>query len=346
MEIFRAKGWGIHLYAPKVIDVSSYGLGVEMYEAHYAARWIGRNMWSLRWRRYSAFSGTTEDPMVVVGMLSALHRRPSFTLADEIKTESFSGNRSPKWKALCRWAMRRSAFNIVNSVEKEPLQRDYLGVDSSYPMPVYPGCFHRPPAIGDRTGMRARLGIPESATVLCFSGQFGMPWGADWMVDALQRIPDLHVLGQLLGLDALTRRLLSGLDGAGRLHLEPDRLSWDETYASMAAVDIGMVVYHHPAPQFQNNGLASNRLCMFLAMGVPVVASRQPSFEFLERYDCGALASSPEEFVAAVARIRERLPQMKANATRCAREYINAPQRFAELEQVIGGFVQSPQVKV
>jgi glycosyltransferase involved in cell wall biosynthesis len=173
-----------------------------------------------------------------------------------------------------------------------------------------------------------------------------MPWGADWMVDALQRIPDLHVLGQLLGLDMLTRRLLVGLEGSDRLHLESERLSWDETYASMAAVDIGMVVYHHPAPQFQNNGVASNRLCMFLAMGVPVVASRQPSFEFLERYECGALASTPEEFVDAVKRVRDRLPEMKANALRCAREYIDAPGRYRELEQVVDSFIASAGKRV
>lgn len=286
------------------------------------------------------FSGTTEDPMAIAGSLAFLHRRPSFTLADEIKTGSFSGNRSPAWKQFCRWAMRRSGFNIVNSEEKVQLQRIYLGVDEKYPMPVYPGCFHSLPVPGDRDLIRARLNIPKSALVLCFSGQFGQPWGADWMIDALLRTSDVHVLGQLLGLDPIVRRLLESLSSGNRLHLEPNRLSWQNTWAAMAAVDVGMVVYHHPAPQFQNNGIASNRLCMFLAMGVPVIASRQPSFEFIEKFDCGVLVSSSDEFIGAIEVVRGRLPEMRRNALRCAAEYIDAKGRLLELADAIEALVK------
>jgi glycosyltransferase involved in cell wall biosynthesis len=71
---------------------------------------------------------------------------------------------------------------------------------------------------------------------------------------------------------------------------------------------------------------------MFLAMGVPVIASRQPSFEFIERYGCGVLVNDETEFRAAVGYIRDRLEEMRENALLCAREYIDPSGRFESLK--------------
>jgi len=76
-------------------------------------------------------------------------------------------------------------------------------------------------------------------------------------------------------------------------------------------------------------------LCMFLAMGVPIIASRQPSFRFVEEYDCGVLVDSAGEFVAAIDTIRPRMPQMRENALRCAREYIDAPGKYRALVEAV-----------
>ena len=70
---------------------------------------------------------------------------------------------------------------------------------------------------------------------------------------------------------------------------------------------------------------------MFLSMGVPVIANRQPSFEFMEKYDCGILVGNEEEFIDAIDTIQNRLPEMKANAKVCAKEYIDAPGKYKKL---------------
>ena len=75
----------------------------------------------------------------------------------------------------------------------------------------------------------------------------------------------------------------------------------------------------------------SNRLCMFLSMGVPVIVSRQQSFEFLEKYDCGVLVNTEREFVDAISTIQKKLPTMKENALRCAREYIDVAGKYKRL---------------
>jgi hypothetical protein len=152
--------------------------------------------------------------------------------------------------------------------------------------------------------------------------------GGHWMAEALAGLPELWVWGQIVNRDPLLHELLVRLRGAERLVLEPARLGWRECWATMSAVDVGMVVYVSDAPQFQHMGVASNRLCMFLAMGVPVVASRQPSFAFLERFGCGVLVERAEEVPRAVERVLARRDDMSARALECARQYIRAGERY------------------
>lgn len=336
VSAFLELKYQVDLYAPEDstysnLSTDNYGPNVSFYPVEYNRRWIMKNIFSAHWRRYSVFSGTSEDPMAIVDILSWVWRRPSFTLADEIKCGSYRGNRSESWKRLCRWAMQRSRFTIVNDVARIPLQKEYARLSSTHLIIVYPGCFRVIPPPGDRLSLRSKRGIPQDSLVLVYSGGFSHFGGVDWMLSALRVYTYLHIWIQPSNLDPLSKILLVKTCNAERLHIEDRRVSWRDSWASMAAADIGMAVYHHRGPQFQNMGLSSNRVCMFLSMGVPVIASRQPSFEFLEKYKCGVLVETQKEFLDAIQFIQERLPQMKKNALHCAAEYINAQERYKKL---------------
>jgi glycosyltransferase involved in cell wall biosynthesis len=127
------------------------------------------------------------------------------------------------------------------------------------------------------------------------------------------------------------RRL--GLEG--RLYLQEERLGWQEAWRSAVGLDIGLAIYTNPAPQFQHMGTSSNRLCMFLAMGVPVIATRQPSFRFIEDYNCGVLVENYAQFLAAIRYIGAHLPAMRENCHRCFHEYIMPPDRYPRLREAI-----------
>jgi len=329
-------GYDVDLFAPGGdFQVDRYGPGVRAHAAQYGYRWLLQNVWRPRWRQYACFSGTTEDPMAAAGLLGLIHRRPIVTLADEIKSGSYSGDRGERWKRLCRFGMRRSALTFVNEDERVSLQRDYVRLQPDAMVGVYPGCFEHAPERGDRAQLRRERGFPVESLVLCYSGVLNQGNGGVWVAEALSRCPDLWVWGQIVNLDALTRGLLQRVNGHDRLVLEPSRLSWQDAWASMAAADIGLVVYLQDGPQFEHMGIASNRLCMFLSMGVPIIASRQPSFAFVERYDCGVLIDGPESMASAVRHIAGRLDVMRANALKCAREYIRAPQRWIEMRNML-----------
>jgi hypothetical protein len=231
--------------------------------------------------------------------------------------------------------MRQSKFTIVNDGARIQLQREYAKLPEKHPIIVYPGCFRIPPNHADRKEIRLKRVIPSDITVIAYSGVFYQGNGGLWLTEVLAAREDVYIWGQFVELDPLAKGLLKTIKGSERLYIEPERLSWRECWSSMSAVDIGIVVYLQDGPQFQNMGTSSNRLCMFLAMGVPVIASRQPSFEFIEKYKCGVLVDNEKEFIDAIDYIQDRLEEMKRNALICAKEYIDAPGRYKVLLETL-----------
>jgi glycosyltransferase involved in cell wall biosynthesis len=256
---------------------------------------------------------------------------------DEIKSGGYRGNSPERWKQLCRWAMRRSRFTIVNDDSRVSLLREYAGLAADANVVVYPGCFHQPPKPDPefRRALRRRWGLGEDDLVIASSGAFNLTAGADWLVQALQEEPGLQAVIQPLAVSPLCLFLLRRLGLEGRLYLQEERLGWQEAWRSAVGLDIGLAIYTNPAPQFQHMGTSSNRLCMFLAMGVPVIATRQRSFRFIEDYDCGVLVENYDQFLAAIRYIGAHLPAMRENCHRCFHEYIMPPDRYPRLLEAI-----------
>ena len=330
-------GCEVDLFTPGgSCDVNGYGYRVACRPVEYGRRWLLRHALLPFWRRYCLFSGTSENPLAVVGVLSAIHRRPAVALVDEIKSGAYRGNAREFWKRLCRSGMRRAELNIVNDASRVELLKEYARFSGDKKIIVYPSGFRNPPLAVDRRLQRQAWGVPENALVIGASGGFNLTAGADWLFDAL-RVPGRFGIIQPLGTDPLALFLMKRTEVSSRIYVEEMRLDWRKAWAQAAAIDIGVVIYKNPAPQFQHMGTSSNRLCMFLAMGVPVIASRQDSFRFLEDFDCGILVEDSSEFSAAVDRIRDRLVEMGANAFRCWKEYVCASERYIDLRGAIAG---------
>jgi glycosyltransferase involved in cell wall biosynthesis len=326
-------GFEVDVYAPTVPVNSQYGSRVRTFAlpGAYGARALLRSVASWSWNRYDAFSATAEDPLVYAHVLAKLWRKPFIAIVDEIKTGSYWGDRSTRWKKACARAIRVADICVVNDESRIKLIEEYA--DRSTSTMVYPGGFRQPPPPRTRGEERARWGAQDDQMVIGLSGGVNLTSGLDWALEAIASSPTTFGLVQAVNLDPLVEYLLRNHLAWDRLFFEPARLGWRDAWASAAACDIGVAIYRNTAPQFQNMGISSNRLCMFLCMGVPVIASRQPSFRFLEEYECGVLVDSADEFAAAVKRISSRLPTMRENAFRCAREYISTPTRYDSLKR-------------
>ena len=332
-------GYNVDVFAPgNDCDISAYGPGVTRRPVEYGRKWLLRNAALPFWRRYSLFSGTSEDPLAVIGILSSIHRRPAIALVDEIKSGAYRGNARESWKRLCRHGMRAAELNIVNETSRIELLKAYAGFRENKKIIVYPSAYRRPPPPVDRRSQRQIWGVPEDALVVGASGNFNLELGADWVIDSL-KVPGRFGVIQAVEIDSFVFFLLRRLEMSSPMFVQEERLDWRTAWAQSSAIDVGAVIYKNPAPQFQNMGTSSNRLCMFLAMGVPVIASRQDSFRFLEEFGCGILVDDAEGFSLAVDKIGDRLAEMRSNALCCYKDYVTAPERYAALREEIAGLI-------
>lgn len=335
---YLEQGYSVDIFAPGLrSENTNYGSNVRLFSVTYTWVWILKNLVNRRWLRYDCFSGTSEDPLAIVGLLGWLYRKKTFALVDEIKSGSYRGDRSEIWKRMCIKGIKSSCFQIVNDSSRISLLSNYAGLRSGTNVIVYPGCFLSRPIVNKKIQeeTRKKWGIGMDKFVIGSSGGFNMTAGAEWLIHSLSEIEYLYAVIQPLGVSDLSLFLLGQLPYHKRTYVEHTRLNWQEAWISAASLDIGLCIYSNPAPQFQNMGISSNRLCMFIAMGVPVIASRQESFKFIEHYGCGVLVEDYNQFIKAIEHIKINHTLMKQNCEQCFVEYINPAKCYESLSSSI-----------
>jgi len=331
LRALLAAGFEVDVFAPDGDrPQSEYGERVRRCSLEYRRSWLQRNLGRRKWRDYDLFLGTADLPMAFAGLLAFLARRPSATVCDEIYLGGYEGHASLYWKSLTRWAMRRARFTIITDEVRNPLQREYAGLPPSHEFIPFPSSYATPYAGRSRAEARRALGIAEEDFVLSTTGAFRSENGSDWLVRAAGR-DGVRVMVQTAGapdpvLDALLRRL------EGAIYV-PERLGFRESTETTIAADAGAVFYLSPKPQFQNMGVSSQKLGMTLWLGIPVVATRQESFRFIEQYRCGELIDGEAELPAALARIRARREEYSSNALRATAEYVRPAERLERLTE-------------
>jgi hypothetical protein len=337
IQAYLECGYFVDIFSPGKLDsLTDYGPRVKTYTASYTWRWIFKNIISTRWFSYKWISGTSEDPLVITGLISFLYLKNNFVLVDEIKSGSYRGDRSHNWKSLCKWSIKKSEFKIVNDTHRIKLLTDYANLRHDDKIIVYPGCYHeRPKVDSDRFSVKEKWGFPRDAFVIGSSGGFNLTAGADWLLTAVRELNSIFAVIQPLGVSPLSMFLMESLEINKRLFIQKTRLGWYDAWRNSIGFDIGLSIYTNPAPQFQNMGISSNRLCMFIAMGIPVIASKQESFNFLETFDCGILVSSYDEFKLAIQEIQRRHIDMRNNCEKCFHDYIRSRTRYQILLELL-----------
>jgi len=300
-------GFAVDLFAPpaeKQIELPQtiYPDSVRRLAVEYRSRWLQSRLNPWRWRDYGVFLGTTDLPMAFAGIAARLGLRPLVTAADEIFVGGYESNALGPWKKRARGAMHRAAFTILTDLCRIPLQRESASLRDDHEYFAIPSCYSFPYAGRSRDEARAALGIAPGDFVVSFTGTFTENNGAHWVVRLLDAMPDMRVLIQPGG---HSDRVLDALLARDRrvIHL-PERAGWLESMELTVAADVGLVFYLSPKPQFQLMGVSSQKLCTYLWLDIPVIATRQPSFEFVERFRCGELIDHEDELAAAVARVR------------------------------------------
>lgn len=332
LRALLAAGFEVDLFAPEgELPQTLYPPTVRRRSVEYRRRWLQRHMRRRLWREYDLFLGTADLPMAFAGVLAKLAGRPSVVACDEIYIGGYEGMATAYWKPLTQWAMRRAAFTIITDPVRIPLQRAYASLAAGHEFVTYPSGYAFPYAGHTRDEARAAIGAAEGELILSATGAFTHANGCDWIVRFIGADPSraVRALIQTGGTpEPVLDALLASLPRAIYL---PARLPWIESMEVTVGADLAAVLYLSQKPEFQAMGVSSQKLCTALWLGIPVVATRQPSFAFIEERRCGLLVDGEREFPAAVERIRSERDELAANALRTFREFVRPEEHLAEL---------------
>ncbi|HXX80592.1 MAG TPA: hypothetical protein VEI46_03535 [Thermodesulfovibrionales bacterium] len=323
----------VDLFVPgDVTQQTIYPFDVNLVQVDYRVSWLWQHMNPRRWRRYHLFLGTCDLPMAFAGILAWSSMRPVVTVCDEIYAER-QGPAVRYWKFLSRLGMRRSKFTVIPDLCRTKLQRDYARLDERHLFVPYPCSFPSPIESVTAQSVRQTLGIGEQEFVVSLIGGFHHFSGAPEAIRLLDKEDiDICLMIQTGGVpEMVTHELLKKLALNYRVCYLPERVGWREAAEIASAGDIGLVFYNSPLLDDQTVGLSSQKLCTFLFLGKPVVASSQASFEFIEQFQCGVLIKKESDLLGAINRIRNNYAAYAGNAVRCVEEYIQPMQKLNAL---------------
>jgi len=323
-------GYDVDIFAPdgeRPQDV--YDDRVRRLSVDFRRRWLQSHL-SLS-RQYDLFLGTADLPMALAGALAQLGRKPSVTVCDEVFIGGLHGHAVSYWQAATRFAMRHAEFTVITDLVRVPLQREYAGLGAEHRFLPYPSCYAFPYAGRTREDVRRSLGIADDELVVSYTGELTQADGAaHWMVRAIDRLPPrTRVLLQPGRRPApVIDALISRID---RVIYKPERLTWLGAAELTNAADVSFVFYRSQVPEFTNMGVSSQKLGTSLWLGIPVVATAQPSFEFIREFGCGELIEQEDDIVPAVARIAADRARYAANARRAVDEYVRPAEKLRDL---------------
>lgn len=97
----------------------------------------------------------------------------------------------------------------------------------------------------------------------------------------------------------------------------------------ISSADVGLALYSEEELGYRATlmGLAAGKIGNYLKCGLPIIATRLPSLQYIEDYQCGVLINSESEIEEAIQLITSNRSVFSENAYRCYRE-LWQPQRY------------------
>jgi hypothetical protein len=332
-------GYAVDLYAPGGAQPQDlYDDRVRRIDVEYRRGWIARNLGRRRWRDYDLFLGNPDIGTAVAFVLAKTARRPFVNCADEIFFGGYEGEAFLYWKRLAQWGAHAARFTVITDFVRNELQRRFAKLSADHRFLPYPSVYAYPYAGPSREEARRTLAVGDEL-LLSLTGAVTSANGGHWAIRALDQRPAARLLVQPGNppdavLDAFLAR-------DPRIIYFHDRLGWEESMRTTIAADVGLVFYLSPKPQFQQMGVSSQKLGTCLWLGVPIIATRQPSFAFVEETGCGLLIDDESELPAAIERLSRDRMRFRDGCSVALRTHVRAGEKLHVLTEAFRRCVSS-----
>jgi hypothetical protein len=224
---------------------------------------------------------------------------PLGCISDELKCDAEAATAGLRlWKARERRAHQRCRWTIALSSERADFIREENRLGADHRIFVVPNATRGPARRVPSHYYHDTLSLTASARILLHSGSLWWPaaneliastdaWPSDWVVVFQGRL----VAPRAAGHEAPHLRFTEQVLPASLLD-----------YATSSAA-IGLALYDTSCTNNRLMGTASGKLALYMKNTLPVIATDQSGFGWLEREHCGVCVSSVRDIPAAADRI-------------------------------------------
>ncbi len=331
------RGWGVDLYtllAPSHAAPNFQRQNVRLVPLGYTVLGTLKLLWQLITRRprYRAIFTVPQWSLRRVRIAAAITRTPVVYISDEIIVESELKTADERArKAQERRDHQRCAATIALSPERAAFILEENRVPRPHPTFIVPNS-----APGPAVRLRSRyyqdvLDIPDDACIVLHAG--GLSWPPAVRLAEIATgwtDPDVVLVYQ-----GRRRDQMIGRTDHPSVRFNPLVLPADLLDYAVSSASIGLALYPDVKTNDRLMSTASGKLCLYLKNELPVITTRQPCFDWVERTGCGLMVASPEEVLDAVREIRRSYATFRNAARRVYDERLDFVRNFAPVEHAL-----------
>lgn len=267
------------------------------------------------------------------GLAARLAGIPMGCISDELRSDAEAKTpEQQRWKARERRAHQRCRWTIALSPERADFIREENRLGAAHPIFIVPNAARGPSARATSRYYQDVLGLPASARILLHAGSLWWTavdeliesthdWTSDWVVVFQGRF-------------AAPRNLWHD---AARVRLSEQVLPSSLLDYAASSATIGLALYDASRDNNRLMGTASGKLALYMKNTLPVIATDQSGFGWLERERCGACVSSVREIPAAADRIWSDYDVYAGNVRRYYDGHMEFETHFRPVARMMAG---------
>jgi len=167
-----------------------------------------------------------------------------------------------------------------------------------------------------------RFGCRDNSIIVLHSGGFGKWFKCHELISEAQHWPEeirlVFHTGRNMASDPYFVEAMSA-DKTKRCIVSDSLLSNEELDEMVSSASVGIALYSVDALGYRAElmGLAAGKIGNYLKCGIPVIATRLPSLQYLEDYGCGILVDNEAEIIPAIQKIVNDRGYYRENAFKC-----------------------------
>ena len=291
-------------------------------------------------KTYVCFIGIEKMGLLWSGKLAGTMKVPNIYYSLELYTHNHPfvqrSNRKKRVKIFEEYYHKQCRATIVQDEMRGRILYEDNHVDMSMVEPIYLPVSSLGECVRIKTNtIEQMFNLKHSDILILYYGWMAAGRKIDELIRITKEFPGGWKL-ILHGIDAMNvHKFIRENNGSNQVLVSTKFLSHEGLMNLISSATVGMVLYDDSNLNNILTVFSSEKICMYLKCGIPIIAFRYPGYDIFENYRCGVLIQSMSEIPSAIRKILENYSSYRENAYRCFEENYEYSKNFSGLKKYL-----------